>query len=128
MDRDVLERLFAEWERGDFSGAPSLFSDDVRFTATQPEGQVEATGPDGILRFMRGFLQEWERYSVELHELEELGDGRFLATAMQHGIARTSGMQLTALVHIAIAMREGRMRQLEFHMGGREHALAALGD
>lgn len=118
--------MFEQWGQGDFSRTPPLFGEAIRFSATQPEGQVEETGPDGIARFMRRFLPEWERYSVELHELEDLGDGRYLATATQHGIGKTSRMDITAPVHIAIRMEGGKMTFLGFFMSTRDDALEAL--
>ena len=105
-----------------------LFADDVRFSATQPEGQIEESGPDGVRSFMARFLPEWDRYTVELHELEELGDGRFIARATQHGTGKGSGVDITAPVHIAIAMRDGLITVLGFFMRGRDDALAALAE
>ncbi len=77
---------------------------------------------------MQRFLPEWERYTVELHELEDLGEGRYLATATQHGTGKGSGVDITAPVHIAIAMREGKISLLGFFVRSRGDALAALGE
>jgi len=126
-DSDQLRELFAAWERGDFSTGGELYAEDIRFTATQPEGQIEARGMAELGRFLQRFFADWERYRVELHELEELGVGRYVARATQHGIGRTSRMDITAPVHVAIAMRDGRIVQLEFHLHGREDAVASLG-
>jgi hypothetical protein len=75
---------------------------------------------------MLRFLPEWDSYTVELHELEELGGGRFIANATQHGTGKGSGVDITAPVHIAIAMRDGLITVLGFFMRSREDALAAL--
>jgi ketosteroid isomerase-like protein len=125
---DDIRALFDAWQRGDMRSGVHLFSEDIHFTATQPEGQVEEDGIEGVARFMRRFLPEWDRYTVELHELEDLGGGRYLATATQHGTGKGSGLDITSPVHIAIAMRDGKITQLEFHMANRENALAALGE
>ena len=74
---------------------------------------------------MRRFLEDWEQYRVEPHGLEEMGGGRFLATATQHGKGRSSAMDITAPVSIAIRMDEGRIVELHFFLD-REDALAAL--
>jgi hypothetical protein len=125
-DAGVLRELFADWERGEFRNGVALFSEEIRFSATQPEGQIYETGIDGVQRFMRRFLPEWEQYRVELHELEELGDGQYIAQATQYGTGKESRVDITAPVHIAIAMSEGRISLLGFFMRGREDALAAL--
>jgi ketosteroid isomerase-like protein len=125
-EADQVRSLLASWERGDFRAGVELFAEDIRFSGAQPEGQVAARGPAGIEAFMRRFLEDWERYSVELHELEELGDGRFLATGTQHGTGSTSAMDITAPVSIAIRMEDGRMTELHFFLD-RDDALAVLG-
>ena len=127
-DAEALQALFDEWGRGDFRGGEKLFAHDVRFSATQPEGQIEESGPDGVRRFMLRFLPEWDSYSVELHELEELGGGRFIARATQHGTGKGSGVDITSPVHIAIAMRDGLITFLGFFMRSRDDALAALAE
>ena len=125
-EADQVRALLSHWERGDFREGVELFADDIRFSGAQPEGQIEAQGPAGIAAFMRGFLEDWERYSVEVHDLEELGEGRYLATGTQHGTGSTSAMDITAPVSIAIRMNDGRIVELHFFLD-RDDALAALG-
>ena len=126
-DEDALRHLFDEWARGDFRGGVALFAHDIRFSATQPEGQVHESGVDGVRRFMARFLPEWEGYAVELDQLEDLGGGRYLVAATQRGTGTGSGVEITSPVYVAIAMHDGRIEQLEFHMSDRAAALAALG-
>ena len=125
QDSAALRALLADWERGDWTTAPALFAPDLYFSGAQPEGQVEARGPEGVTSFMRGFLKDWRDYHVELHDFEELGGGRYLATATQHGVGRTSELAITAPVSIAFTMREGRVAQMEWYLE-REDALEAL--
>jgi len=127
VDRAAIEELFAQWETGDFGSGVALYAEDIRFSATQPEGQAEAHGLAELGRFMQGFLAELERYRVELHELEDLGGGRYLGTASQHMTGKASGMELTAPVYVAIAVRDGKIVQLEYHAHSRGDALTALG-
>ena len=127
-DEAALREMFASWEAGDFTVGPALFAEDIRFSATQPEGQVEEVGPDGIRRFMRRFLPDWDRYRVELHQLEDLGGGRYIATATQHGTGKESRIEITAPVHIAIAISGGKITLLGYFMQSRDDALAALAE
>jgi ketosteroid isomerase-like protein len=124
-EADAIRALLADWERGEFSSGVALFADDIRFSGAQPEGQVEAHGPAGIAGFMRRFLEDWERYAVKVHGLEELGEGRFLATGTQHGKGKTSAMDITAPVSIAIRMEGGLMTQLHLFLD-RDDALRVL--
>jgi hypothetical protein len=121
----VLNEVFAGWDHGDFTRGTELYASDIRFSATQPEGQVSARGPDGVTRFMREFLADWELYRVELHELEEVDGGRFVARATQHATGKGSGLETTAPAFIAIAFEASEMVQLEFFLE-RQSALDAL--
>jgi hypothetical protein len=75
---------------------------------------------------MRSFLAGWELYRVEVHEVEALGDGRFLAVATQHGKGAAGQVDITAPAFIALRVRDDEISQLEFWLE-REPALAALG-
>jgi ketosteroid isomerase-like protein len=125
-DEATLRELFASWEAGDFSTGPALFAEDVRFSGAQPEGQVEAMGVTGVTSFMKNFLAEWELYRVEVHGIENLGEGRFLGTGTQHGKGKGSRVDITAPVHIAVQMESGKITVLHFFLT-REEALSALG-
>ena len=124
-DAERIRALLADWERGDWSSGVPLLADDVEFSGAQPEGQVTARGPAGIARFMRGFLEDWEDYRVECNNFEDLGSGRFLATGTQHGKGKSSAMDITAPVSIAIRFDGARITELHFFLD-REDALAAL--
>ena len=124
----MLREVFAEWERGEFGTTADRFAaEDLRFTAAQPEGQVEATGLEGLSGFMRGFLPQWKRYWVVLRELEDLGGGCYLAHATQHGVSATGGVDITADTWIAVRVRDELIVQLEWWFD-RENAAAALRD
>ena len=125
-DAERIRALLADWERGDWKTGVPLLADDVEFSGAQPEGQVEARGPAGIAQFMRHFLEDWEDYRVECQDLEELGGGRFLATGTQHGKGKSSAMDITAPVSIAIRFDGSSIKALHFFLD-RDDALAALG-
>ena len=124
--REQLERLFADWARGDWTTAPPLLAPNVVFSAPQPEGQVSAQGPDGIAGFMRGFLHDWNDYTTVIDELEDLGAGQFIASGTQYGTAVAAGVDIDAPVFIALTTRDGQITQMEFWLE-RDRALEALG-
>lgn len=123
--RGELEALFRDWARGEWSTTPPWLAPGVQFSAAQPEGQVRATGPDGIAAFMRGFLARWELYAVEISDIEEVAESRFLAVGTQHGKGVAGGVDITAPVFVAIRMTDDGIGQMEFWLE-RDAALAAL--
>ena len=120
----VLRAIFDRWANGD-SAANELLAEDIRFSAAQPEGQVRADGRVAMRRFMRDFLASWERYWIELNELEQHSPAAFLATGTQHGIGAGSSAPTSMPTFIAIRFRDDEIVQLEFYYE-RAGAVAAL--
>ena len=122
---DLVRSIFAAWERGDFASGIEPLAADIRYSAAQPEGQVRADGRTEMTRFLRDFLALWDRYWIELHDLEERAPDRFLATATQCGQGKGSGAETSMPAFIAIAFREREIVQLEFFYD-RASAVSAL--
>jgi ketosteroid isomerase-like protein len=117
--------MFAAWGRGDFSSEIEPLAADVRYSASQPEGQAVAHGRAEMARFMRDFLSAWDRYWIELHDLEERAPDRFLATGTQFGRGKDSGIETSTPAFVAIAFRGPEIVQLEFFFD-RASAVAAV--
>jgi ketosteroid isomerase-like protein len=114
---DLLRSIFAAWERGDFASGIEPLAADIRYSAAQPEGQAIASGRVEMARFLRDFLASWDRYWIELHDLQEVAPDRFLATATQYGSGKDSGAETSMPAFIAIAFRDREIAQLEFFYG-----------
>jgi hypothetical protein len=56
-------------------------------------------------RFNRGFFASWDRWRVELHDLEQCSPGACLASGIQHGIGKGSRVQTSMPTFIAIRFR-----------------------
>jgi ketosteroid isomerase-like protein len=122
---DLLRSIFAAWGRGEFASGIEPLASDIRYSAAQPEGQIVACGRAEMTRFLRDFLASWDRYWIELHDLEERAPERFLARATQYGRGRDSGVEAGMPAFIAIGFREREITQLEFFYD-RSSAVAAL--
>jgi ketosteroid isomerase-like protein len=123
---DLLRSIFAAWERGEFASGIEPLAADIHYSAAQPEGQATASGRAEMSRFLRDFLASWGRYWIELHDLQELAPGRFLASATQYGRGRDSGAETSMPAFIAIGFRGREIAQLEFFYD-HASAVAALG-
>jgi ketosteroid isomerase-like protein len=109
---DLVRSIFAAWKRGDFASGIEPLAADIRYSAAQPEGQAIASGRAEMSRFMRDFLASWDRYWIELHDLQEPASGRFLAIATQYGRGKDSGAETSMPAFIAIAFRGREIAQL----------------
>ncbi len=121
----ALRAIFDRWAHGDLTAGIELLAEDIRFSAAQPEGQVRADGRTAMNRFNRDFLASWDRWWVELHDLEQRSPVAFLASDIQHGIGNGSHAQTSMPTFIAIRFRDDEIVQLEFFYE-RARAVAAL--
>ncbi len=124
---ELVRSIFAAWGRGDFASGIEPLAADIRYSAAQPEGQAVASGRTEMVRFMRGFLAAWDRYWIELHDLQEPAPGLFLATGTQFGRGKNSGAQTSRPAFTVIAFRGDEIARLEFFWE-RAAAFDSLGD
>jgi len=124
--QQVLRAIFDAWARGDVSAGTELMAEDIRFSAAQPEGQVRADGRAAMSRFNHDFFASWERWWVELDDLEQRSPAMFLASGQQHGIGMGSRTRTSMPTFIAIGFRGEQIVQLEFFYN-RADALEAVG-
>jgi ketosteroid isomerase-like protein len=128
MSRENLERverLTREWAAGNWSGGAELIDPDVVLTARVPEGNVISEGQEAIRRFMREFLDQWERYWIDPAEFIDLGD-KILASGHQYGIGTTSGIKTEETWHGTFTFRDDRVVAMSI-TPDREEAFKAVG-
>lgn len=122
----VLRAIFDAWARGDIGAGTELMAEDIRFSAAQPEGQVRADGRVAMNRFNRDFFASWQRWWVELDDLEQRSPAMFLASGQQHGVGKGSRTPTSMPTFIAIGFHGEQIVQLEFFYN-RADALEAIG-
>ena len=93
-ETDLLEGIYAEWGRGDYSRGEFL---DPEFELTFAPGFLDEgvfTGPAEAWRGWREWLEQWESWNYEVTRYEELDDGRIAAFVHITGVAKSTGMKL----------------------------------
>jgi ketosteroid isomerase-like protein len=126
---DIAHRIFADWERGDFSSVEWAHTEIAFVVADGPE-PGSWTGVSAWVEWRDDFLSAWEGYRLKVDGYRELDDERVLALSRTGaGRARTSGLELSGqggggavLIHV----RDGKVTRLVIYFE-REHALADLG-
>jgi len=124
---ETLERVYAHWERGDFSPAGAEFVDDdyvMWIDPDIPEGGGTYVGSEGVTRYMVGFLSAWDRLTITAHSLEEFGD-HVVGRVTQRGAGRTSGVPSELHLFHVWTFREGRPVRLDVFRHEQD-ALAAV--
>src|SRR6476620_5215277 len=85
---EVVKRIFEGWAVGDFGTGLADLDPDVVFVVRHPFPEaVETAGPDGIRKYMRAFLDNWQSYAIEVGDLQAVGEV-VMADAVQRGRAR----------------------------------------
>jgi uncharacterized protein len=89
---DALRAVYDEWAKGNFQAGGDLWDQRVLFIpiAELPDSG-DYHGPEGVSRFMRGFLEPWMKYTIAAEKFRAVGDSVVVATR-QHGIGRDSGI------------------------------------
>jgi ketosteroid isomerase-like protein len=89
---EIVRAVYDEWEKGNFQAGGGLWDQRVLFIPV-PElpGSGDYHGPEGVSRFMRGFLESWAKYTIAAEEFTKVGDSVVVVTR-QHGIGRGSGI------------------------------------
>ena len=84
--------------------------------------------PEGIARSISRWVETWAgSHRIEPEEILELGEGRFLVTAHNHGVGRHSGVPIEATTYMAMSWRAGKIVWFDEYFD-EEAAMAALGE
>jgi ketosteroid isomerase-like protein len=87
----LLRGIYDRWAIGDFKTEDRV---DPSFSLTMgpdfPDTGVHA-GREGLAAYMKGFLEPWERITIEAEEMIDSGD-RVLVRVLQAGTGNSSGI------------------------------------
>ena len=123
---DIVRRMLEGWKTGDFSVGIEHIDRHVLFVVRPPFPEEGIrVGPEGISDYMLGFLEQWERYTVEATELRAVGD-TVLARIVQHARGRASGIEGEASFFMLFTLRGRRIVRMESILDEAE-ALEAVG-
>jgi ketosteroid isomerase-like protein len=123
---EIVRRIFDSWATGDFGAGMADLDPDVVFVVRHPFPEaVETSGPDGIRKYMRGFLDNWRRYEVEARALRAASD-TVVADAVQRGEGKASGIEMEQEFFMLFTFRKGKIARIESVLNERE-ALEAAG-
>ncbi len=123
---EIVRRIYAAWSKGDLrAGADALDQHVVLVVRPEfPEFGV-FHGPEGASKFMRRWLEQWERLSLAAQELRAVGDTVVVRVA-QHGKGRVSGIEGDNRYFMLWTFRGRKIVRIETVMD-EDEALAVAG-
>lgn len=122
---EVLRGVYAEWGHGNFRAGMELFDADIELVMHATPDPGTYRGLDAVQGFMRDFLKQWSRYTIEAQEL--LGSGeKVLVVGMQHAVAAQTGIELELPTNAVWTFRNGRVARMLWTLD-RNEALQEAG-
>ena len=123
---EIVREIYEAWSSGDFRAGADRLDQNVMFIVSPdfPEFGV-FVGPEGVRQFMRRFLEQWKRITIEAKHLEAVGD-TVLAHVVQHQVGRASGLAGDISTFMLFAFRGRKIVRIESVLH-RAEALEAVG-
>ena len=123
---ETIRGIYARWAEGDYSAGPEHFDPNLVFIM-RPEFPDSGTylGPVQVAEYMRGFLEPWERITIEATEIIEAGDS-VVAAVTQRGVGIASRAEAEFKYFNVWTFRGPAIIRFETFRE-REEALAAVG-
>ena len=122
---DVLRAIYAEWAQGNFGGGVELFDPEIALVMNATPDPATYEGVVHVREFMRDFLHQWKRYTIEALEFLP-SDDNVLVVGMQRATAKASGVELELATHTVWTFRHGRVIRMHWTLD-REEALEVAG-
>jgi ketosteroid isomerase-like protein len=123
---EAIRGIYERWGEGDFRGGVNLFDSLVLYVVGPEFPNVGVhLGTDAVAEFMRGFLEPWERITIEAEEIVEAGDSVVVAV-WQRGVGAGSGAAAELRYFHVWSFRGGRVIRFE-NIRTRREALEAVG-
>jgi uncharacterized protein len=122
---DLVRGVYDQWAQGDFESG-EVFDPLILFV--MGEGLPDTgnyLGMEELAGYMRGFLEPWERITIEAEETIEAGDSVFVAVT-QRGTGHGSGASTELHYFHVWTFRAGKAIRLET-VRDRADALAKAG-
>ena len=125
---ELVRSIYADWERGDFSGA-GWAHPEIEYMFADGLDRGSRTGLAEMAEHFHAWLGLWEGFRLTADEYRRLGNDRVIVLDRQVGHGKTSGLDLGELETNGawvFDIRDGRVTRMIRYMD-RANALADLG-
>jgi ketosteroid isomerase-like protein len=121
---DVVRAIVAAWNRGDFTAAMDMCTDDVVFDWSRRmlDGEV-LHGREDLRRFMQSTMEIFDEIHIPDDELTDLGGDVVLLVGTARFKGHASGLDVEAHAANLWTVRDGKVARFCFYQN-KEDALA----
>jgi ketosteroid isomerase-like protein len=90
---ELSRRGFAAFQRGDVEGVLASLDPDVEvFSPPSLMNSGSFRGHEGYGKWLGAWLEAWDEFSVEVLDIETVGDRHTVIPVHQHAVGKTSGV------------------------------------
>jgi ketosteroid isomerase-like protein len=105
------------FNRGDVDAVLALAAPDVEvYAPPDSPNPGRYVGYEGYLRWSEQWLEAWETFTLDVLDIEAVGDRHVVAVVRQNGRGRLSGLALTMqAAHLYEMDEDGKIVRFELH-------------
>ena len=128
---ETIRRLYDAWLADDYGTVFETYDPQIRLNPDPDASWVgigeDYVGPAGVRRYMAAVYDAFADYRPEVEDIFDVGEGRVLTLAIEHGRGRGSGARVEArhTAHLW-TLRDGRAIQLDLFLD-RSRAFKTVG-
>ena len=122
---EPVRRLLAALNKRDWDAFSAELDPEMEYTPV--EEQVVYRGPEAATRYVEGWLEAWETFSVEAEEVESTpAENRAFSAIRMRGTGKGSGVEIDERGFWVYELRGGRLYRISEY-NDRAEALEAAG-
>lgn len=126
----IISRMYDAWLARDYEAVLATYDPNIRVNPDPEAWWVgmddDYVGHEGITRYMAGVYEAFADYRPEVEQILDVGEGRVLTLAVEHGTGRGSGaaVQSSKTAHLW-TLKDGKAVQLDLFLD-RDRAFQAV--
>jgi ketosteroid isomerase-like protein len=113
----IARSAIEAFNRGDVDAVLALAAPDVEvYAPPDSPNPGRYVGYEGYLRWSEQWLEAWETFTLDVLDIEAVGDRHVVAVVRQNGRGRLSGLALTMeAAHLYVMDEDGKIVRFELH-------------
>jgi ketosteroid isomerase-like protein len=113
----IARSAIEAFNRGDVDAVLALAAPDVEvYAPPDSPNPGRYVGYEGYLRWSEQWLEAWETFTLDVLDIEAVGDRHVVAVVRQNGRGRLSGLALTMqAAHLYEMDEDGKIVRFELH-------------
>jgi ketosteroid isomerase-like protein len=125
---ELVRRFYESWNRQDVDSALECVHAEIELDWSGSRSPFSGIyrGREGLRRFWTENWDTWDRFSLEMEDVTDRGDGRLVTATLVRGRGQGSGVEVGARGAMLWTLRDGKILRGKLFQS-TEEALGAAG-